>query len=165
VIPRVAVLVIAHAPLAAALGACAAHVYACAPEALGVLALIDVEPNADVAGEVAKARSMLAGIERGRGVLVLTDLFGATPANVAAQLGEAGRIEIVTGVNLPMLLGALCYSDQLTVMELAEKALIGGTSAVIKLAATPQQNQRVARTASTASEKEDHAHTRLQDQQ
>jgi PTS system mannose-specific IIA component len=165
VIPRVAVLVIAHAPLASALAACAEHVYACAPEALGTLAVVDVAPSSDVAGEVAKALLVIKKIERERGVLVLTDLFGSTPANVAAQLAEPGRIEVVTGVNLPMLLGALCYSDQLNVVTLAEKAMKGGTSGVIKLAATPQQNQRAAPPASPASDKEDHASTRLQDQQ
>ena len=164
-IPRVAVLVVAHAPLASALGACAEHVYACAPEALGALALLHVAPNADVTGEVAKALAAIKLIERERGVLVLTDLFGSTPANVAVQLAEPGRIEVVTGVNLPMLLGALCYSDQLNVVTLAEKAVKGGTSGVIKLAATPQQNQRGARAASPATDNEDHASTRLQDQQ
>jgi mannose PTS system EIIA component len=165
VIPRVAVLVVAHAPLASALGSCAEHVYACAPEALGALALIDIAPNSEVVGEVAKALLTIKSIERERGVLVLTDLFGSTPANVAAQLAEPGRIEVVTGVNLPMLLGALCYSDQLDVVTLAEKALRGGTSGVIKLAATPQQNQRGTPLGPPASEKEDHASTRLQDQQ
>jgi PTS system ascorbate-specific IIA component len=164
VIARVAVLIVAHAPLASALRACAEHVYACAPEALAALAVIDVAANAEHQAEVARALVSVAAIERGRGVLVLTDLFGASPANIASQLAKPGEIEVVTGVNLPMLLGALCYCDQLSVTALAEKAQTGGSSGVMKLAATPPQNQRLAR-ATDVTQKDDHAATRLQDQQ
>ncbi len=164
-IPRVAVLIIAHAPLATALVECAQHVYACAPESLTSLAAIDILPNADVAKEVAAARVQISGLERGRGVLVLTDLFGASPANIAAQLAAPGSVDVVTGVNLPMLLRSLCYCDQMTLADLSEKALIGGASGVMKLAATPPQNQRTSRDATASTEKLDHAHTRLHDQQ
>jgi PTS system ascorbate-specific IIA component len=164
-IPRVAVLVVAHAPLASALAKCAEHVYACAPEALGVLAFQDVEANADVEAEVVRARATLKQLERGLGVLVLTDIFGATPANVAQRLAVPGLCEVVAGVNLPMLLRTLCYCDQMTLNDLAEKAIFGGSSGVMKLASAAPQNQRAARETSPVTEKQAHATARLHDQQ
>ncbi len=138
------------------------HVYACAPEALGVLEAIDVKPDADVAAEVKKAAARIEALDCGRGVLVLTDMFGATPANVAQQLARPGRCEVVTGVNLPMLLKSLCYCDQMSLRDLADKAIHGGSASVMRLASAAPQNQRVAR---EAPEKQDHAHPRLHDQQ
>jgi PTS system ascorbate-specific IIA component len=161
-IPRVSVLVIAHEPLASALAACAVHVYACAPEALSVLQTIDVKPDADVATELKKAEERVGALDRGRGVLVLTDMFGATPANVAQQLARPGLCEVVTGVNLPMLLKSLCYCDQMSLRDLADKAIHGGSASVMRLASAAPQNQRVPR---EVPEKQDHAQSRLHDQQ
>jgi PTS system ascorbate-specific IIA component len=164
-VPRVAVLLLTHTPLASALIGCAKHVYACAPEALGVLDFMDIEPNADVEATVASARDKLAHLEHGRGVLVLTDIFGATPANVAQRLAVPGQCEVIAGVNLPMLLRTLCYCDQMTLHDLAEKAMTGGASGVMRLAASPPQNQRAVREVNPAPEKLDHANARLHDQQ
>jgi len=137
----VGILLIAHAPLAAALAAAAAHVYGCAPERAGAqLRVFDVLPDSDPAANVALARSMLREIDTGSGVLVLTDAFGASPGNVAAQLAEPGRVAVIAGVNLPMLLRALCYRDG-TLAEAADKALAGGTQGVLQVASTAVQHQ------------------------
>ena len=130
-----------------------------------MLAFQDVEANADVETEVGLARATLLELERGRGVLVLTDIFGATPANVAQRLAVPGQCEVVAGVNLPMLLRTLCYCDQMTLTDLAEKAVYGGSSGVMKLASAPPQNQRAVRDTSPVTEKQDHATPRLHDQQ
>jgi PTS system ascorbate-specific IIA component len=140
----IGVLIVAHTPLASALAAGASHVYSCAPErAESQVRILDVEPDADVAAMVEKARRLVAEINSGAGVLVLTDLFGSTPGNVAARLVDAGRVAVVAGVNLPMLLRALCYRDN-KLGDTVEKALAGGTQGVLQIAPTPPlQNQAV----------------------
>ena len=65
--------------------------------------------DADPTAEIARARQAVADVDGGDGVLVLVDMFGATPGNIATQLSQAGRVEIVAGVNLPMLMRVLCY--------------------------------------------------------
>jgi PTS system mannose-specific IIA component len=137
----IGIVLIAHAPLASALAASAVHVYTCAPDvAEAQLQVFDVPPDADIAGAVAQARALVAAADAGSGVLVLTDAVGATPGNVAAQLAESGRVAVVAGVNLPMLLRALCYREG-RLAETVDKALAGGMQGVVHLSTTPPQNQ------------------------
>ena len=139
-LPTVGLVVVAHAPLASSLFACAQHVYTCPPDRCVV---IDVAPDADVDAELVRARQAVADVDLGGGVLVLVDLFGATPGNVATQLAEPGRVEVVAGVNLPMLLRVLCYRMGTALAEMPEKALIGGASGMMKIASSrPQDQQR-----------------------
>jgi PTS system mannose-specific IIA component len=152
-----AIVVIAHQPLASALEGSARHVFSRDPRCSEYrLRALDVEPDADLAVLEQRARSLLAEADDGRGVLVLTDCLGATPANVAARLAQPGKVEVVAGVNLPMLLRALCYSDS-TVDALAEKALAGGTRGIASIGPTPVTDRP------TATPDNDLA--RLQDQQ
>ena len=141
----VGLVIIAHAPLASALAAAGVHVYACAPSvAEAQVKVFDVPADADVLQAVAYARTLVAAADAGAGVLVLTDAVGATPGNVATQLIESGRVAVVAGVNLPMLLRALCYRDG-TLADTVEKALAGGVRGVapVTLATTtPPQNQQ-----------------------
>ncbi|HYA66158.1 MAG TPA: PTS sugar transporter subunit IIA [Burkholderiaceae bacterium] len=133
----VAVVVIAHEPLASALVTAAQHVYSRDPCAASrQLAALDVPPDSDTAAAFTQARSLIQRVDQGQGVLVLTDVPGATPCNVAARLGQAGRVAVVAGVNMPMLLRTLCYGD-LGLEELVEKALAGGASGIQRLLPTP----------------------------
>jgi PTS system ascorbate-specific IIA component len=66
-------------------------------------------------------------------VLVLTDIYGATPSNVAVRLLKPGRIEGVSGVNLPMLIRALNYREQ-PLATVIEKSLSGGTEGIMRMA-------------------------------
>ena len=59
-----------------------------------------------------EARALIAQLDEGQGVLVLSDLFGATPCNIARRICQPGRVEGVAGVNLPMLLRAACYCNK-----------------------------------------------------
>ena len=158
----IGVLILAHAPLASALAASASHVYSCAPErAESQVRVLDVMPDAEVAATVEHARALAAQVNDGSGVLVLTDIFGSTPGNVAARLAESGRVAVVAGVNLPMLLRALCYRDGV-LADTVEKALAGGIQGVLQIAATPPlQNQSANQRGGTQGD--DLA--RLQDQQ
>jgi PTS system ascorbate-specific IIA component len=139
----VGILLIAHAPLASALAAAAGHVYACAPERAGAqLRAFDVVPDSDTQANLGRARELVREIDSGSGVLVLTDAFGASPGNVATQLSEPGRVTVIAGVNVPMLLRALCYRDG-TLAAAAEKALAGGIQGVMQVASTAVQHQGV----------------------
>ena len=137
----VGIVLIAHSPLASALAAAATHVYACAPERAGAqLRVFDVQPDSDTQANVAAARALLREIDSGSGVLVLTDAFGSSPGNVASELAEPGRVAVIAGVNLPMLLRALCYREG-SLAETTEKALAGGTQGVMQVASTSVQHQ------------------------
>ena len=71
-------------------------------------------------------------LDEGDGVLVLTDIYGATPGNIALRLLQPGRVEGVSGVNLPMLIRALTYRDKGLAVAV-EKALSGGTEGVVHM--------------------------------
>ncbi len=137
----IGVVLIAHRPLASALAAAASHVYSCAPERAEDAGPLDHRRrHGDVATATAAARAMAREIDDGSGVIVLTDAFGATPGNVASQLAEPGRVAVVAGVNLPMLLRVLCYRDG-KLADTVDKALAGGTQGVMQVATTAVQNQ------------------------
>jgi PTS system mannose-specific IIA component len=102
------ILVMAHAPLASALKQCVQHVFP--DDAHAVLAL-DVPADEHPLQTLDAARALLR--ERvNEPVLVLCDVLGATPCNVATQLAKDKPIRVVAGVNLPMLLRTVCYRDQ-----------------------------------------------------
>ena len=62
----------------------------------------------------------IASADRGRGVLVLTDMFGGTPSNISLSFLEEGRVEVLTGVNLPMLIKAAQIRDKASLSETAQ---------------------------------------------
>lgn len=76
-----------------------------------------------------QARAMAAALDSGNGVLVLTDLYGSTPANIACALAGA-RVRVLAGVNLPMLVRLFNYAN-LPLSELADKGLSGGRDGVL----------------------------------
>ncbi len=135
-----AILLIGHAPLAHALRQCALHVFPdCAPH----LAAIDVQPNLSPEETLATARIAMAQLSQPpqvKGVLVLTDIFGATPSNVAQKLVDGVTSRLITGVNLPMLLRAVSYRHE-PLDALVSRAVIGGTQGVMQVAITAPQNQ------------------------
>jgi PTS system ascorbate-specific IIA component len=130
----VTIVIIAHRPLASALVEAARHVYSRDPcLASRQMVAFDVAPDADMATAVAQARDLLGEVDRGQGVLVLTDVAGATPGNVAARLAQAGRVAVISGVSMPMLLRSLCYGES-TLDELVAKATAGGVNGVQQIA-------------------------------
>ena len=68
------------------------------------IAAICIGPDDDMESRRADIARAIANVDGGRGVIVLTDLFGGTPSNLAISLLETGRIEVIAGVNLPMLI-------------------------------------------------------------
>lgn len=135
-----AILLIAHAPLAHALRQCALHVF---PDCGNHVAAIDVQPNLPPEETLSMARIALDQLTRQpgvKGVLVLTDIFGATPGNVAQKLVDGVKSRLITGVNLPMLLRAVSYRNE-PLEALVSRAVIGGTQGVMQVAVTAPQNQ------------------------
>ena len=135
-----AILIIAHAPLAHALRECALHVF---PDCGAHLAAVDVQPNLPPEETLAMARismQQLSGAPQVKGVLVLTDIFGATPSNVAQKLVDGVKSRLITGVNLPMLLRSVSYRNE-PLEALVSRAVVGGTQGVMQVAITAPQNQ------------------------
>jgi PTS system ascorbate-specific IIA component len=79
---------------------------------------------------IPKLTKFIQQSDQGDGVLVLTDMFGSTPCNLARQLSSAGQVKVISGLNLPMLIRILNY-PQLPLVELAAKAVSGGKDGVI----------------------------------
>lgn len=129
------ILIIAHAPLASALRACALHVF---PDCGDAVSALDVSPNMPPAESVAQARVMMQ--QRNMDTLLLTDVFGATPSNIAKQLTNGSTSRLLTGVNLPMLLRAVTYRHE-SLDVLVQRALAGGAQGVMQVAAVAPQNQ------------------------
>src|SRR3712207_4287852 len=125
----VGILLMTHAPLGQAFIAAASHVFRGPVE--GVEA-IDVTADQDV-GEVQElARSAIARVDAGDGVLVITDIKGGTPSNCCGQLADAGRVEVIAGISLPMLLRAITYRrDSLDVV--VEMALAGAQNGAVRV--------------------------------
>ncbi len=65
---------------------------------------VAIGPEDDMEARRADIRAAIADVDAGRGVIVLTDLFGGTPSNLAISLMERGRVEVIAGINLPMLI-------------------------------------------------------------
>ena len=131
------IFIIAHAPLASAFRQCVLHVFPDNPA--GVVAL-DVQPNMPPEETLAGAQQAMALLSA-KDVLVLTDIYGATPCNVAQKLVDGVGSRLVAGVNLPMLLRAVTYSHE-ALESMVTRALAGGTQGVISISATAPQNQR-----------------------
>lgn len=125
----IGLLLVAHGTLGESLIHCASHVMGKRPLYLRQLGVtIHDEPEAILP----QARDLVRFLDQGDGVLVMTDIFGATPSNIACKLLQPGRIEGVSGVNLPMLIRALTYREQ--PMELLiEKAMGGGQEGIIRM--------------------------------
>ena len=125
------ILIIAHAPLATALRECALHVF---PDCTREVVAIDVPPNEAPEDTFASAQHLLEA-EPGQQILVLTDVIGATPSNVAQRLVQAHESSLIAGVNLPMLLRTVCYRHE-NLEALTHRALEGGTQGVLHLGGT-----------------------------
>ena len=78
------------------------------------------------------AEDLIRFLDQGQGVLVLTDIYGATPSNIAAKVLKPGRVEGIAGVNLPMLIRALTYREE-PLEAVMEKALTGATEGIRRM--------------------------------
>lgn len=93
-------------------------------------ALLAVSADKDPDAMLDYAHQLASEVDNGDGVLVLTDLFGSTPSNIASALQRNHHVQVIAGLSLPMLLRVMNY-PKLSLMELAEKALSGGHDGVL----------------------------------
>jgi PTS system ascorbate-specific IIA component len=127
----IGILVVSHEPLGTALLHCTRHIFGRLPSQLAAL---DVIPDEDPDVAVNSARELLKRINDGSGVLVLTDLWGATPSRVASRLAETDRVAVLAGVNLPMLVKALTDRRRPQPLpDLVGRLLVGGREAVMQV--------------------------------
>ena len=143
-------LIIAHAPLASSLKAVAEHAF---PDCAGQLAALDVPGNMPIEEIEAQGRIMLEQI-RSPEALILTDVFGATPCNVAQRLADGVQVKVVAGVNVPMLWRSLCYSGD-SIDAAVVRAVAGATQGVMQVATSRPQNQTLKARGSDQGEHQD----------
>ena len=125
----IGLLIVAHGTMGESLIHCASHVMGKRPLYLRQLGVtIHDDPDAILP----QARDLVRFVNQGKGVLVLTDIFGATPSNIACRLLQPGMVEGISGVNLPMLIKALSYRES-PIDVLIEKSLGGAVEGVIRM--------------------------------
>ena len=130
------IFIIAHAPLASALRQCVLHVF---PDNAARVVALDVQPNLAPEETLAQARMLFNQMGTSH-ALVFSDMFGATPCNVAQKLVDGVNSKLIAGINLPMLLRAVTYRHE-PLDALVVRALAGGTQGVMQVAITAPQNQ------------------------
>lgn len=123
---QVGVLVVTHGEFGAALLDAAQMIVG----PLQGIKSVSVQVSRGVDEIVAELKAALASLETGLGVLVLTDLFGGTPTTLSLSLRKLGNVEVVAGVNLPMLLKVL-QGRQSTIDELATQAKVAGLQGIV----------------------------------
>jgi PTS system ascorbate-specific IIA component len=126
-------LILSHNTFGEGLTACVTHVLGYKPQQLGSLA---VGPNDDPTDLLPAARQMVARLDTGDGVVIFTDIYGASPCNLASKLIDPGHVEVLTGVNLPMLVRALTYRNK-DMATLVKKAVSGGCDGVVHVEVQP----------------------------
>jgi PTS system ascorbate-specific IIA component len=117
----IGILVVAHGSLGESLIDCAAYVLGQRPERLLSL---DLTNGGDPERLLAQARGKIAMLDDGDGVLILADVYGATPCNTVCRLMEPGRVEAVAGASVPMLLKAITYRRE-GLQQLADRVVQG----------------------------------------
>jgi mannose PTS system EIIA component len=125
----IGILIVSHGTFGEALIHSASHVLGKRPLYLRQLG-VNVHDDPDQLQPVAE--DLIRFLDQGDGVLILTDIYGATPSNIAARLLRPGRVEGLAGVNLPMLIRALTYRDE-TLLRMRDKALEGATEGVTRM--------------------------------
>jgi len=132
----VGILIVAHGSLGESLIHCASHVMGSQPPHL---TQISVSLNDDPTVVLPRAIKLARGLDQGSGVLVLSDVYGATPCNIASKLLIPGKIEGVAGVNLPMLVRALTYRNE-PLRTVVAKAISGGIEGVMQMPTVHMKN-------------------------
>jgi PTS system ascorbate-specific IIA component len=125
----VGILVVAHGALAESLVAALTHVLGTRPPQLAAFA---VDADDDPRTLLPRAQEAVAAVDGGDGVVVFADLYGATPCNLALKLVERGRVEVIAGVNLPMLVRTFTYRDR-GMDTIVRKAVSGGCEGVLRV--------------------------------
>ena len=134
----VGIVVVAHTPVASAMLGFAEHTYGSSPDRIRA---VDIAPYEDTKASFDRVMKAAYAVNTGNGVLILTDVMGATPANVASKLealgplsGLSAPVVVLTGLNLPMLMRCITPRGE-SLEDLAQKALAGGQNGILRLGA------------------------------
>ena len=125
----IGILIITHGTLGESLIHCASHVLNKRPPRLKQLG---VTAQDDPTLLLPQARALAKELDEGSGVLILSDMYGGTPSNLASKLVRPGKVEAVAGVSLPMLIRVLTYRDR-DLQTIVTKAISGGCEGVIRV--------------------------------
>ena len=125
----IGILLVTHGTYGEALVQNACHVLNKRPSRIAQLGVAAQDDPLDL---LPLAKLLLNEVDGGEGVLVMTDIYGASPSNLAMKLLETGRIEGVAGVNLPMLLRAITYREK-GMETMLSKAISGGRDGVMNM--------------------------------
>jgi len=123
----IGILIIAHDSLGDGLAHAVTHVLGAHPQQFEVLSVAATD---DPLTLLPVARELVARLDTGGGVLVFSDIYGASPCNLVAKLLEPGRVEGIAGVNLPMLVRAITYRSR-GMETMVRKAISGGCEGVV----------------------------------
>lgn len=126
----IGILIITHGTLGESLIQCACHVLNKRPHQIAQLGVSAQDDPLDILPD---AQRLLATVDTGEGVLVLTDIFGATPSNIAMKLLRPGSVEAVSGANVPMLLRVLTYREKGDIQTIITKAVAGACDGVLHI--------------------------------
>jgi PTS system ascorbate-specific IIA component len=138
----VGILIVAHTPVASAMLGFAEHTFGLAPERVRA---VDIPPYEDTKASFDRVMKAAYGVNSGHGVLILTDVMGATPANVASKIEALGPLSglnapviVLAGLNLPMLMRCISHRGE-SIEQLAQKALQGGQNGILRLGSKASQ--------------------------
>jgi len=130
------IIIVAHTPVASAMYGFAEHIFGKSPERVRA---IDIPPYEDTKVSFERVLQAANEVDNGNGVLVLTDVMGATPANLATKLETSGsssglhpKVIVLAGLNLPMLMRCISHRED-GLESLALKALQGGQNGILRL--------------------------------
>lgn len=125
----IGIILVTHNGLGESFVDCVKHVLGEVPNNLKVLAVLASD---DPQKKLAEGLALIKQLDNGGGVLILADIYGATPSNIARQLCHAEHVMGVAGVNLPMLLRVVCHPGT-TLPEMAKIAIDGGRECVVQI--------------------------------
>jgi PTS system ascorbate-specific IIA component len=138
----VGIVIVAHTPVASAMLGFAEHIYGSSPERIRA---VDIAPYEDTKASFDRVMKAAYAVNSGNGILILTDVMGATPANVASKLEALGPLSglntlviVLAGLNLPMLMRCITHRGD-GLEELAQKALVGGQQGILRLGTKVEQ--------------------------
>lgn len=129
----IGILIIAHDTLPDSLVKAVTHVLGSRPPQFET---VSVSASDDPFHLLPGAKDIARKLDTGDGVLVFSDIYGATPCNLASKLLLPGRVEVVAGVNLPMLVRAFTYREKGMDMMI-RKAISGGCDGVVRIEVDP----------------------------
>jgi mannose PTS system EIIA component len=129
-------IIIAHAPLASALKAVVVHAF---PECVQTLEVLDVPADMPTEDIEARVRELIGRVAQ-PDALMFTDVFGATPSNVAQRVADGVHVKLIAGVNVPMLFRSLRHAND-TLDAVLARAMSGATQGVMQVTSSRPQNQ------------------------